>query len=273
MVLKVTRRDSGRNQERMLWLFNDILVYAKRNPRKKDKFFCSCILPVRHCFVERPPGKTYFYLHCKGETTVLLAQTYGELDDWCIKLQSTIDEARVNRATLRKDSSCRLPLHRSFLSRLPRRRSSLGLRLKRKLEESAASSQAESDLAMSDSRQSGSGLLTAAAHRFFGLFRRKRSRADESAGFSQTEPYSKRSRLAVFQRPLSTVTEEDSDDGVFESPMNRMSVDMERDGPPIAINSSTPMRRKNTSSPPWWKKETNMKTTTTSKRHRFCSMM
>lgn len=68
---------------------------------------------------------------------------------------------------------------------------------------------------MNNSRPSGGGggsLLSVAADRFFGLFRRKRSRSDEAAGFSPAEPYSKRSKLAVFERPLSTVTEEDSDD-------------------------------------------------------------
>lgn len=41
-------QSSDSHDERMFWLFNDILVYGKRR-FITPKFSCSCIIPLKHC--------------------------------------------------------------------------------------------------------------------------------------------------------------------------------------------------------------------------------
>lgn len=51
-------RKGGKSQERMFFLFSDMLIYGK--PKLLDSgnssYSCCCVLPLRHCTVERVLG-------------------------------------------------------------------------------------------------------------------------------------------------------------------------------------------------------------------------
>lgn len=51
-------RKGGKSQERMFFLFSDMMIYGK--PKLLDSgnnsYSCCCVLPLRHCSVERVLG-------------------------------------------------------------------------------------------------------------------------------------------------------------------------------------------------------------------------
>ncbi|KAL1243207.1 hypothetical protein TSPI_03237 [Trichinella spiralis] len=100
LLSKMSSSNSG-FRHRMFWLFTDIILYAKPAMKKKNRYQCCCILPLRHCMIERILGRSMFRLICKDEVLLLHAE----------------------QKSLRKESSNSFPMHRQAL-KLHRSRSS-----------------------------------------------------------------------------------------------------------------------------------------------------
>lgn len=97
-----------------------------RTCSRQESIYCTFITCLIHvCFV------FFFQLHCKNDTIILGADRYADICEWCTVIDESIESAKRDRATLRKDSSHRFPLRRSFLAHLPRRQSRLSERIRR----------------------------------------------------------------------------------------------------------------------------------------------
>ncbi|XP_014670966.1 PREDICTED: rho guanine nucleotide exchange factor 39-like [Priapulus caudatus] len=120
-LLKVSRKKGGRSNERMFFLFSDMLLYAKPRPlsmSEREMFICCCIFPLNHCAVHtvfgEPDSKgALFTISCKGELLFLYSENQEEVRAWIEELQKAISQYKQNRGTLRKDSSCKQPMRRS----------------------------------------------------------------------------------------------------------------------------------------------------------------
>ncbi|KAH3887402.1 rho guanine nucleotide exchange factor 39-like [Dreissena polymorpha] len=123
---KISRR-AGKSQERMFFLFSDMLLYGK--PRLLDScnnsYSCCCVLPLRHCSVERVLGSLQrsdgggmFRVNCKDESLLLYCTDPEEARCWVEALEAAIRKITVNRQTLRKPSSNKVPVRGRSLMKM-----------------------------------------------------------------------------------------------------------------------------------------------------------
>ncbi|KRZ63142.1 putative protein tag-52, partial [Trichinella nativa] len=122
LLNKMSSSNSG-FRHRMFWLFTDIILYAKPAMKKKNRYQCCCILPLRHCMIERILGRSMFRLICKDEVLLLHAEQYSVMDEWVVAIENAIRYLLECRKSLRKESSNSFPMHRQAL-KLHRSRSS-----------------------------------------------------------------------------------------------------------------------------------------------------
>ncbi|KRX23310.1 Telomere length regulation protein TEL2 -like protein, partial [Trichinella nelsoni] len=122
LLSKMSSSNSG-FRHRMFWLFTDIILYAKPAMKKKNRYQCCCILPLRHCMIERILGRSMFRLICKDEVLLLHAEQYSVMDEWVVAIENAIRYLLECRKSLRKESSNSFPMHRQAL-KLHRSRSS-----------------------------------------------------------------------------------------------------------------------------------------------------
>ncbi|KAL3841556.1 hypothetical protein ACJMK2_019680, partial [Sinanodonta woodiana] len=118
MLKKISRR-GGKGQERMFFLFSDMLMYGK--PKFLDSggssYTCCCVLPLRHCQVETVLGSLQcsdgggmFRITCKDESLLLYSADADEVKYWIETTEEAIRKLCLNRQTLRKPSSNKIPL-------------------------------------------------------------------------------------------------------------------------------------------------------------------
>ncbi|KRZ63145.1 putative protein tag-52, partial [Trichinella nativa] len=72
LLNKMSSSNSG-FRHRMFWLFTDIILYAKPAMKKKNRYQCCCILPLRHCMIERILGRSMFRKPTKKRRSFLLS--------------------------------------------------------------------------------------------------------------------------------------------------------------------------------------------------------
>ncbi|XP_076450012.1 rho guanine nucleotide exchange factor 39-like [Babylonia areolata] len=119
-ALKKVSRKGVRSHERMFFLFNDVLLYGK--PRLVESggrsYTCCCVLPIKHCKVERvfvtkdadSSGGGVFKVTCKEESLVLFSEDTGVAAAWSSAIEKAVRKANDDRQTLRKPSSNKIPL-------------------------------------------------------------------------------------------------------------------------------------------------------------------
>ncbi|CAD5121071.1 DgyrCDS9608 [Dimorphilus gyrociliatus] len=91
----------------------DLKKVSRKGGKAHDRK-CSCILPLRHCKVERLLGHsqsqaTLFAISCQDER-LLLYSDHKTVESWIKALHETINSLEESRMTLRKPSSTRTPL-------------------------------------------------------------------------------------------------------------------------------------------------------------------
>ncbi|KRY38967.1 Telomere length regulation protein TEL2 -like protein, partial [Trichinella spiralis] len=72
LLSKMSSSNSG-FRHRMFWLFTDIILYAKPAMKKKNRYQCCCILPLRHCMIERILGRSMFRKPTKKRRSFVLS--------------------------------------------------------------------------------------------------------------------------------------------------------------------------------------------------------
>ncbi|XP_052802295.1 rho guanine nucleotide exchange factor 39-like isoform X2 [Mya arenaria] len=123
---KISRR-GGKSQERMFFLFSDLMLYGK--PKLLDSgsssYSCCCLLPLRHCSVERVLGTVQsadgggmFRINCKDESLLLYCLDPEEAKVWVETIEAAIRKLNVNRQTLRKPSSNKVPVRGKSLMKM-----------------------------------------------------------------------------------------------------------------------------------------------------------
>jgi len=116
-LMKVSRKGNS-SQERLFFLFNDMLMYCKQSACKPKLLECCCVLPIQHCTVEPVLwGGSLFKLACHDETLLLYTENQEEGQEWIGALKAAIGEFTENRQTLKRLSSGRYPLRRGAIRR------------------------------------------------------------------------------------------------------------------------------------------------------------
>ncbi|XP_053384716.1 rho guanine nucleotide exchange factor 39-like [Mercenaria mercenaria] len=148
---KISRR-GGRSQERMFFLFSDMMIYGK--PKLLDSgnnsYTCCCVLPLKHCQVEkvlgsvqRTDGGGMFRINCKEESLLLFCTDPDEAQSWVDCTEAAIRKLNVNRQTLRKPSSQNVPVRGKSLLKMRLRERKQDL--KRKLQPKRRASKATTE--------------------------------------------------------------------------------------------------------------------------------
>ncbi|CAC5387074.1 unnamed protein product [Mytilus coruscus] len=128
-VLKKVSRKGGKSHDRMFFLFSDMLLYGKAKflDSGNNTYSCCCVLPLKHCQVERMFG------HSKNGNTSL-TETGGMFSQWVETLESAIKKLCNNRSTLRKPSSNKLPMRGKSLWRQKKQEKMEDKKMKAKLQ-------------------------------------------------------------------------------------------------------------------------------------------
>lgn len=79
-VLNSKSKRQSKSQQRMLYLFSDVLLIAAPKPR--GFFECVSMLPLCHCEVRPVLGRNLIRLNCKSESLLLLSKSWAEIDEW-----------------------------------------------------------------------------------------------------------------------------------------------------------------------------------------------
>lgn len=121
--LKKVSRKGGKSFERMFFLFNDVLLYGKPKLLESGgrSYTCCCVLPIKHCKLERvfvtttkeaenSSGGGVFKITCKEESLLLFSDVSGVAQAWSDAIEKAIRKANDDRQTLRKPSSHKIPL-------------------------------------------------------------------------------------------------------------------------------------------------------------------
>ncbi|KRZ80022.1 putative protein tag-52, partial [Trichinella papuae] len=82
LLSKMSSSNSG-FRHRMFWLFTDIILYAKPAMKKKNRYQCCCILPLRHCMIERILGRSMFRKPTKKRRSFVLSLLSKLGGRWC----------------------------------------------------------------------------------------------------------------------------------------------------------------------------------------------
>lgn len=112
-LLKVCGRGS---QERMFFLFSDILIYAKKNgstDKEQSSFLCRRVLPLIDCELEQVLGGSteaaetsdagaLFKITCKDKSLLLYSKSKMEAINWFTCIRDAISNLRTCRASLRR---------------------------------------------------------------------------------------------------------------------------------------------------------------------------
>lgn len=112
-LLKVCGRGS---QERMFFLFSDILIYAKKNgstDKEQSSYLCRRVLPLIDCEVEQVLGGStetqetsdagaLFKITCYDKSLLLYSKSNMEALNWFTCITDAISNVRTCRASLRK---------------------------------------------------------------------------------------------------------------------------------------------------------------------------
>ncbi|KAJ8299561.1 hypothetical protein KUTeg_023621 [Tegillarca granosa] len=100
-VLKKVSRRGGKFHDRMFFLFSDMLIYGKPKflDSGKKSYSCCCVLPLKHCQVEKvfgnlkkgcSDGGGMFSITCKDENLMLISNDKEEVEDWVDTLNTAI---------------------------------------------------------------------------------------------------------------------------------------------------------------------------------------
>ncbi|XP_041366523.1 rho guanine nucleotide exchange factor 39-like [Gigantopelta aegis] len=129
-VLKKVARRTGKAQERMFFLFSDVLLYGKPKlvDSGKKMYSCCCVLPLKHCHVEpvfitnlpKLDGGGMFMISCKDECLLLYSDDTQNAKSWTADVNKAISKLCTDRKTLRKPSSNIMPLRGKSLRRKTR---------------------------------------------------------------------------------------------------------------------------------------------------------
>eukprot|EP00795_Rhopilema_esculentum_P011596 gene11595-21833_t len=105
-ILKVCER--GGSKDRMFFLFNDILIYAKKE--SLSTYSCRGVFPLINCMIEQVMGGTrgpseggaLFKVICKGKTLLLYSTSKQNARSWVRDIKNAISELHTNLASLRR---------------------------------------------------------------------------------------------------------------------------------------------------------------------------
>ncbi|KAL4225608.1 Rho guanyl-nucleotide exchange factor [Mactra antiquata] len=120
-------RKGGKSMERMFFLFSDLIIYGKPKllDSGKHSFTCCCMLPLRHCTVEkvlgsvlRSDGGGMFKISCKDENLLLHCNDAQDALCWVESIENAIRKINLNRQTLRKPSSNKVPVRNKSLIKM-----------------------------------------------------------------------------------------------------------------------------------------------------------
>ncbi|XP_001624596.3 FYVE, RhoGEF and PH domain-containing protein 2 [Nematostella vectensis] len=114
-LLKACRRGS---QERMFFLFSDILIYAKKSSsldKEQCTYSCRRVFPLFECTLEQMFGSSVdtdgaadvgslFKVTCRDKTLLLYSKSKQEAATWFSAIRDAISNLKSNRASLRRVS-------------------------------------------------------------------------------------------------------------------------------------------------------------------------
>jgi len=100
--------DRGGSKDRMFFLFNDILIYARKETT--CTYTCRGVFPLINCIVEQVMGGTrgpseggaLFKIFCKGKTLLLFSTSKQNARSWIRDIKNAISELHTNLASLRR---------------------------------------------------------------------------------------------------------------------------------------------------------------------------
>ncbi|XP_063397965.1 rho guanine nucleotide exchange factor 39-like [Mytilus trossulus] len=147
-VLKKVSRKGGKSHDRMFFLFSDMMLYGKAKflDSGNNTYSCCCVLPLKHCQVERMFGQSkngntsltetggMFSIACKDESLLLLSHDPENVQQWVETLESAIKKLCKDRSTLRKPSSNKLPMRGKSLWRQKKQEKMEEKKMKAKLQ-------------------------------------------------------------------------------------------------------------------------------------------
>lgn len=161
-LLKVCNRGS---QERMFFLFSDILLYAKKSgslDKDQSSYLCRRVLPLIDCELEQVLGGTIendenagagalFKITCKDKSLLLFSKSRTEAMTWFRSIRDAISDLKSCRASLRKPNreDYELPKRSTPLTRSVAKKARLGLSIIR--QDSAAADCASPAVCIKDS--------------------------------------------------------------------------------------------------------------------------
>ncbi|CAH3158863.1 unnamed protein product [Porites lobata] len=139
-LLKVCSRGS---QERMFFLFSDILIYAKISgsvEKEQSSYLCRRVLPLIDCELEQVLGGStenedtsgagaLFKITCKDKSLLLYSKSKMEAVNWFNCIRDAISDLKSCRASLRKPKDFELPKRSTPLTRSAAKKARLGLSL------------------------------------------------------------------------------------------------------------------------------------------------
>eukprot|EP00794_Sanderia_malayensis_P017990 gene17990-19786_t len=100
--------ERGGSKDRMFFLFNDMLIYAKKE--SSGSYLCRGVFPLINCMVEqvmggsRGPseGGSLFKITCKGKSLLLFSTSQHNARSWLRDIKDAISELHSNLASLRR---------------------------------------------------------------------------------------------------------------------------------------------------------------------------
>eukprot|EP00112_Aurelia_sp_Birch-Aquarium-sp1_P004336 Seg149.3 transcript_id=Seg149.3/GoldUCD/mRNA.D3Y31 product="Rho guanine nucleotide exchange factor 39" protein_id=Seg149.3/GoldUCD/D3Y31 len=100
--------ERGGSKDRMFFLFNDILIYAKKETT--CTYTCRGVFPLINCLIEQVMGGTrgpseggaLFKIFCKGKTLLLYSTSKHNARSWVKDIKNAISELHTNLASLRR---------------------------------------------------------------------------------------------------------------------------------------------------------------------------
>lgn len=137
-LLKVCSRGS---QEKMFFLFSDILLYAKKSgsmDKEQSSYLCRRVLPLIDCELEQVLGGSteneetsgagaLFKITCKDKSLLLYSKSKMEALNWFKCIRDAISNVKTCRASLRKPKDYEVPKRSTPLTRSAAKKTRLGL--------------------------------------------------------------------------------------------------------------------------------------------------
>ncbi|CAI5454261.1 unnamed protein product [Caenorhabditis angaria] len=104
MLYKREMSGSALFQERIFYLFNDVLLYGKKRMRIGSKLEPSAMISLRHTQIEHVPVEGTIHLRCGELRLVITADTFECVKEWYDTIATAIGRSKLLRKTLRKES-------------------------------------------------------------------------------------------------------------------------------------------------------------------------